>query len=143
MQVPASLVVTREFVDFVEVRARVKQEEFIGISTHKVTKVRSSLQSGVSQLCVFVCVRCCKHVSPLKNCLPRMKVRVLQRSFLPKVGALLVTLLGSSGSCCLVFDGQLDRSVCVAGYVLHWDKCGIWFHLSRDVACNSSAIVLQ
>ncbi|MEW5302662.1 MAG: hypothetical protein WDW36_005424 [Sanguina aurantia] len=38
-KVPASLVVTREFVDFVEVRARVKQEEFIGISTHKVTKM--------------------------------------------------------------------------------------------------------
>lgn len=50
MQVPGSLVMTREFVDFVEVRAHVKQEEFIGISTHKVSKVSAGKGAQGNQI---------------------------------------------------------------------------------------------
>ncbi|KAG2501203.1 hypothetical protein HYH03_001017 [Edaphochlamys debaryana] len=35
-KIPGSLVVTPEYVDFVEVKARIRQEEFVGISTVKV-----------------------------------------------------------------------------------------------------------
>lgn len=34
-QVPGSLVVTKEHIDFVEVRAHIRQEDFVGISSVK------------------------------------------------------------------------------------------------------------
>ncbi|KXZ47059.1 hypothetical protein GPECTOR_38g296 [Gonium pectorale] len=52
-QVPGSLVVTSEYVDFVEVKARVRQEEFVGISTVKAdvqTKKRGGM--GLFMCCV-------------------------------------------------------------------------------------------
>ncbi|KAG2432902.1 hypothetical protein HXX76_008633 [Chlamydomonas incerta] len=39
-KVPGSLVVTPEYVDFVEVKARVRQEEFVGISTVKTDNAK-------------------------------------------------------------------------------------------------------
>ncbi|GFR42419.1 hypothetical protein Agub_g3322 [Astrephomene gubernaculifera] len=50
-KVPGSLIVTPEYVDFVEVRARIRQEDFVGISTVK-TDARPKKRSGGS---LFLC----------------------------------------------------------------------------------------
>ncbi|GIL71915.1 hypothetical protein Vretimale_619 [Volvox reticuliferus] len=49
-KVPGSLLVTPEYLDFVEVKARVRQEEFVGISTVKVDALgKDDAESGDGQ----------------------------------------------------------------------------------------------